>query len=450
MKETSVFYTDNKWGASLLVVGSCLGYYFFSYGLERTHFWSLWMLYSFLFLCFGGLYFTQKNKFLRLAVIGVLMRIILLFSFPHLSQDFYRFIWDGQLLSQGINPYLYTPQSLIENAIIQLNNGTTLLQGMGELSANNFSNYPPANQLSFWFASYFGGSSVLGNIMALRIQLILADVGVLWLGTKLLKKLQLPQHFIFLYFLNPFIIIELTGNLHFEGLMMFYFVASLYLLVQKRIVLAAILFGVSISIKLLPLLLLPLFFQHLRWPKLLLFYGVTLITFCLSFLPFIEAQVFENYTQTIGLWFNQFEFNASLYYMARKVGYAVSGYNQIGLIGQFIPAMVILIILGFAFFRQNKTITQLLTNMLLVLTIYFLLSTTVHPWYLTSLVLLAPFTNLRYPIVWSYLIFLSYHAYRYPIFEEKTTFLILQYGVVLGWMVWEMVRSWEGFKINSH
>lgn len=448
MQETGVFYNNNKWVASLLAVASCVGYFCFSYGFERVDFWSLWLLYSFLFLCFGGLYFTQKNQFLRLAAIGVLMRIILLFSFPHLSQDFYRFIWDGQLILNGINPYLYTPNSLLEHATIPLNNGGALLQGMGELSANNFSNYPPVNQFSFLAASFFGGSSILGNVVALRIQLILADIGVLWLGTKILHKLQLSPHFIFLYFLNPFIIIELTGNLHFEGLMMCYFIASLYLLMQKKIILASVLLGAAISVKLLPLLLLPLFFQQLRGSRLILFYSITLVTFCLSFLPFIEIQVFNNYTQTIGLWFNQFEFNASFYYIARKIGYALSGYNQIGIIGQFIPLIVVLVVLGFAFLRSNKTFTQLLTNMLFVLTIYFLLSTTVHPWYLTSLVLLAPFTPFRFPIIWSYLIFLSYHAYRYPIFQENTAFLILQYGLVFGWIIWELINK-KPFRKNK-
>ena len=45
--------------------------------------------------------------------IGLVFRLIILISTPNLSQDFYRFFWDGQLILNGFNPYLNTPNQII-------------------------------------------------------------------------------------------------------------------------------------------------------------------------------------------------------------------------------------------------------------------------------------------------------------------------------------------------
>jgi SAM-dependent MidA family methyltransferase len=89
----------------------------------------------------------------------------------------------------------------------------------------------------------------------------LADIGILYFGKKLLERLNLPIKNIFWYALNPFIIIEMTGNLHFEPVMLFFLICCLYKLQQQKWTFAAILLACSISVKLIPLLFLPLFYQ---------------------------------------------------------------------------------------------------------------------------------------------------------------------------------------------
>jgi hypothetical protein len=92
---------------------------------------------------------------------------------------------------------------------------------------------------------------------------------------------------------------------------------------------------------------------------------------------------------------------------------------------------------------REKVITwqSLFQSMLMCLTAYFLLATTVHPWYITSLVLVSVFTRYRYPVVWSVLIILSYAAYRTLPYAENLWLVAFEYIVVVGWMGYELLRK---------
>jgi alpha-1,6-mannosyltransferase len=73
-----------------------------------------------------------------------------------------------------------------------------------------------------------------------------------------------------------------------------------------------------------------------------------------------------------------------------------------------------------------------------VLTLYFAMATTIHPWYASTLVAVSIFTKFRYPIVWSYLIFLSYATYQTSLYQENLWLVALEYLVVLSVIIYEI------------
>lgn len=355
----------------------------------------------------------------------------------------------------GINPYVFTPGQLangsqIAQDLISLDtipNAKALIQGMGNLNASHYSNYPPINQLCFALVALFAKNSILGSVIGLRILIIGADIGILYFGKKLLERLKMPVKNIFWYFLNPFIIIELTGNLHFEAVMLFFVIWSLYLLDTKRWVLAAITLGISISVKLVPLLFLPLFYKYLVpkglfgkgfW-KMKKFYWITLATIVLCFAPFVSKTFITNFSATIGLWFQSFEFNASVYYIIRWIGFQTIGWNIIATVGLILPIVVFICVVLLSLFRKYNTTQNLIIGMLLAVSIYFLLATTVHPWYIATPLLLCVFTNYRYAVLWSFMICFSYSAYRPEGFEENLLLVAIQYSVVICVALWELL-----------
>jgi len=419
--------------AALCALFSLTCYYIFAYHLERTNFSLLLSLFAILSFLYYVLVKKRSLSFPILAIIGVLFRLVFLVATPNLSQDFYRFIWDGELVSNFINPYLHTPNTLIAEKDLIIRNSQTLYKGMGALSAAHFSNYPPLNQLLFGISTVLGSGSFLGSIIGLRCFIILADLGILFFGQKLLRQLQLPNYTILWYFLNPLVIVELAGNLHFEGVMIFFFVWSIYLLAIQKWQWSAVAIAGSIAIKLVPLLFLPLYLKYFGFKKSILFYLIIGATLLLLFAPFYSPYFFTNYAETIGLWFSNFEFNAGFYnvlkYFATLCG--IAPWELIKIYGAYSAGATVLVVLLVTFLRKNEQLPTLLSSMLYVLTFYYLLATTVHPWYIIFLVLLAVFTKHTYAYIWAALIPLSYFAYAQANFEEHLGILAIEYGVVL-------------------
>jgi hypothetical protein len=220
--------------------------------------------------------------------------------------------------------------------------------------------------------------------------------------------------------------------------MIFFLVWSMYLLHLNKWKLAAITLACSISVKLIPLIFLPLLFKKLRWKKSVLFYIIVFGVTTLTFIPFITFEFITNYSKTVGLWFQRFEFNASLYYIARSIGYTFRGYNEIAIIGKFIPVIVILFVLAMTFIRKNKSTIDLVTSMLVVLSFYYFTATTVHPWYIASLVILSVFTNYKFPLAWSFVAILSYLAYANTNNTENLWIISLEYAIVYSVLFWDV------------
>ena len=460
----------DKYKAIFLIFISCILYLYIGYLLERTDFNTLLFVWISLFSCFYFLIKSKQLTFKYLAAISILFRLILLFQIPNLSQDFYRFIWDGRMILEGLNPYLSLPETYIQQGLKPISETVTLYQGMGELNGSHYTNYPPIHQICFLIAALFSSKSILGSVVVFRFLIIIADVGILYFGKKLLEKLKLPVQNIFWYVLNPFIIIEMTGNLHFESIMLFFLICALYKLSQKKWLIAGVLIACSISVKLVPFLFLPLFYQWFtkasasrlkqshksavekfeqrKWiqsftgiKNLIVFYGLIFTTIIALFSPFYTPELIPNYSKSVGLWFQKFEFNASFYYLFREIGYHFRGWNEIAIIGKVTSILTLLFIGCLTFLRENKTMIQLITALLFGGCFYYFTTTTMHPWYLATLLILSVFTKYRFPIVWSLVIILSYQAYANNPWKENFWFVGFEYFIVFLYLIFELKKK---------
>src|SRR5690606_11738001 len=102
-----------------------------------------------------------------------------------------------------------------------------------------YSVYPPAIQLIFQVSTYFSLDSILQSIIFLRSIIILFEIGTIMIMIKLLNELKIAKSNALHYAFNPLVIIELSGNVHFEGVWVFAIVLSIYLLNRSQLLLSS-------------------------------------------------------------------------------------------------------------------------------------------------------------------------------------------------------------------
>ena len=419
----------------ILIIGAFL---ILSYEIGRSDTFVLLSLYSGIFVLLWY-WIRNYNTLGSILLLGIIARLCFSFHLPELSQDFYRYLWDGQVQQLGMNPYLYTPENLID--IVIFPDVHLLFDKMGSLSAGNYSNYPPASQYIFRLAAFFSQHHLLDGVVILRSIYFIGELFLFFFGISFLKKLRFDPLNIAWYFLNPLVIIEGIGNLHGESLMCCFMLISLFFIIQKRCFIGGIFMGISVAIKLLPLLIIPVFYKYLDWRKFSLFclgIGLSSVFFWVSFW---EGNMASQYKNTIDLWFTTFEFNGSLYNILRAIGYKLKGYNIIRKLGQVTPFIVIGLVGIFTFIRSNRTAESLIKSILFSLSCYFFISTTVHPWYIINLLFFGILSGYAYPLVWSLTVFWSYSVYGNSGFEVNTTIQFFEYLIVYGVLFYELVRG---------
>ncbi len=401
-----------------------------AFGIDREQFGMLFTLYTLLFGAYLYLLkFSSSLRFSNILVLAILFRLPFLFSTPELSDDVYRFIWDGRLMSEQINPYEFSPTDLPDEMKLKIDRDGELFSRLN--SKQYYSVYTPLNQGLFWIVDLLSTSRLKSSIFWYHLIYILVDVMAIVLMQKILLQLSMPRSRIMWYAFNPLLIIEATGNLHVEGLVLCFLLAALAFFRNKF---AALFFYAAALLKLVPIIFTPLALLSRNWRHYVLV-GIAPVLILLSLFLFSGD---AGFWKSLQLYFSNFEFNASLYYVLRSIGFAIKGYNMIHIIGPslaisfFITAILIVL-----YKRQPLELKTVIQRASWIILAYLLMSTTVHPWYLIPLLGITILAGYRFGVIWSYLIFLSYSHYNQGLFQEHYGFIALEYLLLLGVIILE-------------
>jgi hypothetical protein len=340
---------------------------------------------------------TPKGNYLKLSVAGILiglsLRAIFFGSTPIYEDDWNRYLWDGAVITQGVNPYTYSPEDvhnyvgdnpdLIKLSILSADNDGFVTR------INNphlTTIYPPISQGVF----AIGALIKPFDIDVLRGLYWLSEVLALLLLVKALAMFGRSEIWIWLYALNPMVIFTAFNGLHMDILLVPFILASV-IVVKSRPFWAAILLASAVAVKLWPLLLGPVlfrthrkqFFQFVGYGAVL---GVLSLVLCLPMLLQIgEASGLSAYSA-------QWQ-RSSFIFPFIETGFFALSENGALLARLFIAALIGGIALWFGFFSKDRFETLPSTFLVITLALY-LLSPTGFPWYVIWFAFLIPFVPL--------------------------------------------------------
>lgn len=440
-------FKKKSWLIWVAIGISVIGYLFFGYDLIREDTIKLLFLYTVIFGAYLYLVYQREALSVKeLIAIGMVFRLLFLLSTPSLSDDFYRFIWDGRLWFNGINPFAELP-------VFYMNNPNLAPYGINlELfnlinSPTHYTVYPPIPQFINWIAAWLASDSIWASTIILRMAHIAAEFGTLLLFTKVLSHYKIASKNIAWYALNPLIIIELVGNLHHEALMIFFLMLFLVHFQRANINTAAFAFAMAIAAKLIPLIFLPLVLLKMNVKQNLRFILVLSLSLLISFAPLLDASFFRGIENSLLLYYQKFEFNAGIYYVFRELGFWIKGYNTIAIIGKLFAIGTTLSILIISIIASAKK-WQLPIALLWISTLFAMFSLILHPWYIALVVLFATITRYKFGIFWSFLIMGTYAGYSAIGFKEVMPIVAVEFGFVL-LMIFVETRTHGYAKLNA-
>lgn len=219
----------------------------------------------------------SSRALMAVFISAVAMQAILVFTRPTLSDDMYRYVWDGRVQAQGISPYRYPPDALELEALrdeqvwrlINRKNAVTV--------------YPPGAELAYALLWRIWPDSVRWTQIAVTLGGLLT--GGLLVG--LLRALGRSTARVLIFLWSPLLAFETAHAAHVDGLILPLLVGAWWARVRERDGLVGVLLGLATAIKFYPAILLPALWRPRhsrgRWQLPLAFF----LTLAACYLPYV-------------------------------------------------------------------------------------------------------------------------------------------------------------------
>jgi hypothetical protein len=201
------------------------------------------------FFCPPG--FSRPVIFLGLAL-AALWHLAFLLTPPGLDDDIHRYVWDGRVQRLGFNPYIVVPN---DPALAALHTPETRTLNHPDLP----SPYPAGAELFFRAVT-----AIHESVFALKVAFAVCNLMVVLVLFDILRQSRQGAHWVLAYAWNPLLAIEVAGSGHIDIVGVLLLVVSVAALGRRWRAVAALSFGLAVAMKLLPIVLLPLYWKRIR------------------------------------------------------------------------------------------------------------------------------------------------------------------------------------------
>lgn len=333
---------------------------------------------------------------------AIAFRLVLLFTTPTLSDDVYRYLWEGHLVSEWVSPYDFPIQAAELDPY--------------DIPARDLVNNPDlASPYLPTAHAVFGLSALLfpSEPAVMQILMTVLDLAFVGLLIKLLRHVGQAPSRVLLYAWNPLAVVEIAHGAHIDGLMMSLTGAAIYFALNPptlrlrgptRLAAAVgefaspVLLALGTMTRPLPLLLAPVLMWRWSWTQRAVYLGVLLG----GIVPLGAAVGFGLFGEPTGMgvfgstrvYSDSFRFNSAIYQSvegwltARSFGGLDAKFATTAFIATIFVSLMALVIVRA---RLAKDDLALLRLMAAPIGAYLVLSPVVHPWYGLLMVALAVF-----------------------------------------------------------
>lgn len=201
-------------------------------------------------------FFTAATFPRRVIVIGLVLaavwHLLFLMKPPGPDDDIHRYVWDGRVQRLGYNPYILIPAD-------------PALRGLHTDETRTLNNpwlptiYPPGAELFFRAVT-----AIHESVLAMKTAFVACDVAIVVILLGWLHYRGEALHWVLAYAWNPLLATEVAGSGHVDIVGALLLLISFVALERRWRTLAALAFGLAVSVKFLPIVLLPLYWKRVR------------------------------------------------------------------------------------------------------------------------------------------------------------------------------------------
>jgi hypothetical protein len=241
----------------------------------------------------------------RVVVIGLVLAAVWHIEFVRApagaDDDIHRYVWDGRLQRLGYNPYIVVPS---DSAAKALHTPETRTLNNPDLP----SPYPAGAQLFFRAVT-----AIQESTFALKIAFVVCEFAIVFVLLDVLRWNRQGAHLVLAYAWNPLLAIEVAGSGHIDIVGALFLLVSAAALARRWRATAAIGLGLAIAVKLLPIVLLPLYWKRVRIRDAALAAAVV----GLLYVPFLNHGRIP--IGSLGMYVQNWRFNGPVFAMLDRV-----------------------------------------------------------------------------------------------------------------------------------
>ena len=326
---------------------------------------------------------------------SLIFRLTLLPATP--SDDIFRYLWEGKLQSNWINPYSCVPAS---SSLEHLRD--EFFSGIGHKHLTTI--YPPLTLIVFALADLISHSFI-----STKFAFLLFDTLSIFVLIKYLKTMGKDPVNVLIYAWSPLVLISFAARGHCDSLQIFFIILALYFYSVKKNLPSIVSISLAVMSKYVSIIIVPLLILR-KSPKYLI---ILLSIIIFLYLPYISAS--KLLFSTLFHFGTQYHFNDSIHSL---ILYLTLGSP---LASKMITALIfggVLLLLYKEYFKNNfYRDDHILRFAFWAIGTFLILAPTVHPWYLTWIV---PFLCFYHSRAWLLLTgtVVSYYFMNYPLFSK--------------------------------